>query len=270
MSGCVSWSSVTSEHQVLKRSRLALLTAVFLVASAAEAVAQLAPCDPTDVKIATTPIFSQRPANFRLFLQKEGLITESADVVLLGDSILNRWPGDQVQRLFPGATILNLGIEGDTVQNLLWRLSNSRIQDVRPPQTAVVMIGINNLLDGVSACAVAAGTEAVLKNIRMKWPSTEILHLEVLPSGPGFMRRYSDLQNLNKEVSTFVAGMSNARSFVADASLTCGPPAAPNPVGRHLPFWPFLSNCKNFLPDNLHPSPEGYRVLTSILLSAMY
>ena len=69
---------------------------------------------------------------------------QRANGVLLGDSIvyhLQRYPA--VWETFKKKNFVNMGIRGDLIQNVLWRVEHMRL----PPTTSVGVIhcGINNI-----------------------------------------------------------------------------------------------------------------------------
>lgn len=76
------------------------------------------------------------------------------DVVMLGDSILHYWAGEPKapiirseaswKALFDGKTSANLGFGWDRVENVLWRVNNRELAELKP-KTVVLLIGTNNL-----------------------------------------------------------------------------------------------------------------------------
>jgi lysophospholipase L1-like esterase len=82
------------------------------------------------------------------------------DVVMLGDSLTQaiEW-----SESFPELSIVNRGINGDTSAGVLLRLSET---EARRPGTVFVMIGINDLLQGVSEQAVADNCRQILQRLR--------------------------------------------------------------------------------------------------------
>jgi lysophospholipase L1-like esterase len=99
------------------------------------------------------------------------------DVYFAGDSITRRWGTsdaayrpflDNWTRNFFGWNVANFGWGGDTVQNVLWRLTEGELDDVHP-KVIVLMAGTNNVggmpRDGVDAMfveSVANGMRAIL------------------------------------------------------------------------------------------------------------
>jgi beta-glucosidase len=74
---------------------------------------------------------------------------------------------------FPKGLPANLGISGDRVQHVLWRVENGAL-DRTPAKTVVVMIGINNYPDD-SPEAVGLGIENLVRRIRQLRPDLRVV-----------------------------------------------------------------------------------------------
>jgi len=118
------------------------------------------------------------------------------DVYFAGDSITRRWgTSDAAYRSFFehwttsffGWNAANFGWGGDTVQNILWRLTDGELDGVHP-KVIVVMAGTNNVggtpRDGVDAAAaesVANGMRAILDVMRTKAPEATVILMGITP-----------------------------------------------------------------------------------------
>jgi lysophospholipase L1-like esterase len=118
------------------------------------------------------------------------------DVYFEGDSITRRWGTSDLQyralfenwmHNFFGWNAANFGWGGDTVQNILWRLTEGELDGVHP-KVIVVMAGTNNvggaLRDGVDAVVVEKvtnGMRAVLELIRRKAPEATVILMGITP-----------------------------------------------------------------------------------------
>lgn len=163
-------------------------------------------------------------------------------VFFIGDSITQGFTGkpwDSLSKFRP----VNLGVSGDWIQNVLWRIDLGMFDAVQP-ELAVLMIGTNNL--GYSAEDVAKGIRAVLDRIRKKSPDTKILLLGILPRGRTFPKdiRKNPIARINAVLKTFADGkkvlfMDIGRLFLADDGET---------VRQDLFF------------DGLHPNEAGNAV----------
>jgi lysophospholipase L1-like esterase len=118
------------------------------------------------------------------------------DVYFEGDSITRRWgTSDAAYRSFFehwtksffGWNAANFGWGADTVQNILWRLTNGELDEVHP-KVIVIMAGTNNVggmpRDGVDTAVVeyvANGMRAVLDLIRSKAPDATVILMGITP-----------------------------------------------------------------------------------------
>src|SRR4030095_12657376 len=118
------------------------------------------------------------------------------DVYFEGDSITRRWgTSDAVYReflehwtrTFFGWNAANFGWGGDTVQNILWRLTEGELDEVHP-KVIVLMAGTNNvggtLRESVDAAVVenvASGMKAVLDVMQRKAPDATVILMGITP-----------------------------------------------------------------------------------------
>jgi lysophospholipase L1-like esterase len=116
-------------------------------------------------------------------------------VVFLGDSITRRqpWSAD-----FPGRTVSDQGVGGDTAADVLARLDG--IVAARP-RAVFLLIGTNDLTRGVPATTVAARVDHVLTRLRAGSPATRLFVESVLPR--------------QRELATRVRGLNGALRLVA-------------------------------------------------------
>src|SRR5580765_767947 len=105
------------------------------------------------------------------------------DIYFAGDSITRRWGTsdapyrdlfDNWRRNFFGWNAANFGWGGDTVQNVLWRLTNGELDEVHP-KVIVLLAGTNNIgaepRQGVAAPlvdGVSGGIAAIVSIMRRK------------------------------------------------------------------------------------------------------
>ena len=122
------------------------------------------------------------------------------DVVLLGDSMVERWNGtrslgqeeiengrESLERFFTkqgGGSLegMALGAETDTTSNLLYHLENDMIPTSLRPKVWVVLIGTNDLgTDGCATDRVTARIVDILRYLRMRRPTARLLVHGLLP-----------------------------------------------------------------------------------------
>ena len=118
------------------------------------------------------------------------------DVYFEGDSITRRWGTSDAQyreflenwrRNFFGWNAANFGWGADTVQNILWRVSNGELDGVRP-KVIVLLVGTNNVgnapREGVDTAVVeevAGGINAIVAVMRAKAPDATVVLTGVTP-----------------------------------------------------------------------------------------
>ncbi|WNZ22793.1 hypothetical protein HJG54_07945 [Leptolyngbya sp. NK1-12] len=96
--------------------------------------------------------------------------------VLLGDSIAQWFPAEQLSR---DRFWLNQGISGDTTSGVLKRLS---VLDGTNPDSIYLMVGINDLRQGVSNREILKNLRQIIHRIRASHPYTRIYIHSILPT----------------------------------------------------------------------------------------
>ena len=116
------------------------------------------------------------------------------DLLLLGDSITQHWGGDVVDRAplraawkrhFGNRRMINAGIGGDRIENVLWRIEHGTLEGANP-RVVVLLIGVNNtplMASGVPAHAVAEGIRLAVMRIRELCPKSQVVVVQILPFG---------------------------------------------------------------------------------------
>ena len=118
------------------------------------------------------------------------------DVYFTGDSITRRWGTSDAQyrdfldnwtRNFFGWNAANFGWGGDTVQNVLWRLTDGELEGVHP-KVIVLMAGTNNVggmprqgVDVPVVEIVVSGVTAILDVMRRQAPGATVILLGITP-----------------------------------------------------------------------------------------
>ena len=105
-------------------------------------------------------------------------------LVFLGDSITQGWEyeGSEHWGIFRSRyNAVNCGINGDKIQNLLWRILNGQVSDLNP-EMVFILIGANNLKNNVED-DIVQGIELVYKTVTELWPSAMVRVLSLFPRG---------------------------------------------------------------------------------------
>lgn len=122
------------------------------------------------------------------------------DVVLLGDSITYLWGGTKTgtptfhpawSKRFSHLNTVNLGIQGDTTETVLWRLDHGAIDGIEP-RVVVLLIGVNNHPTAANQEAVGQGIQLIIDNIRARSPESHVIVVKTLPVANEDMRRFND------------------------------------------------------------------------------
>ena len=171
--------------------------------------------------------------------------TANPDVLFLGDSITAGW-------LEAGKAIwnkhisvykpLNLGINGDRTEHVLWRLSNGEIDKIKP-KIIVLMIGTNNLYM-YSADEVCEGVAAILNELNDRLPESKILLLGILPRAKSPEAKVrAKIRQINEQLAKMADGK--------DIHFLDFGPELLEPDG---------SISEEIMPDFMHLSESGYNI----------
>lgn len=179
-----------------------------------------------------------------------------ADVVWLGDSITHYFENKENQPLWrkwfggkeAGAPYLglNFGIEGDTTDNLLFRMRHS-LGKVHP-KAIVLLIGTNNAgkrsVKAEPPEDTVKGLKAIIDELRRTQPQATVLVYALFPRGKGVT---DPCMVRNEKVNEGLEKLCDGRQFIFrninDAFL-----------------WPDGVVNEKLLGDRLHPSYAGYEV----------
>ncbi len=167
-------------------------------------------------------------------------MNNQSKLIFLGDSLTdwNDWG-----RFGPH---YNAGISGDTTEGLTYRLQS--ILD-KKPTTVVLMIGINDLLQGIPLSQIKANYTLLIESLE---PIKNLLILSTLPCG-----HFDDCDYINGQV---IALNIFLKSQVKGRGLTY--------VDLYKDFINSEGNLRNaFTSDGVHLSDAGYEVWEKGLIS---
>jgi beta-glucosidase len=179
------------------------------------------------------------------------------DIALLGDSITQGWGGGwdgapfnaAWQRQFGRYKTVNLGIGGDRIESILWRLDHAALQGVSP-KVVVLMIGVNNAplvsACGAPAASAAHGIKLCLENLRRRCPQAHLVLVKIFPAFDPAKEAGAQVKNINAALD----------SLKLDA----------DPQVHILDLWGTFTNADGSLKTaaysdgHLHLSPAGYEL----------
>ena len=171
-------------------------------------------------------------------------------VVFLGDSITEGWSthGKQIwQSEFAGLGAFNMGVSGDRIQNLLWRLDHGAL-DCAKPAGVVLAIGTNNV-HYYSADEIVRVMGAVVERIQRLHPNASVLVLSLLPRDKSKSRARSIVKQVNSQLLESLQDKEHVECL---------------DVGSH--FVDAADEIRTgLILDLLHPTESGYRQLANSL-----
>jgi lysophospholipase L1-like esterase len=202
-------------------------------------------------------------------------LSEPLDILLVGDSLTERWLGtkkgmpkvaihgkDTWQEihtiyldLFQGenakVTGLALGIDGDRCPHLLWRMQNKEFPQDLQVSIVWITIGTNDVgIDHCSADAVVAGNIAVVEEVLTRPNVQRVVINSLLPRGNLATDRFWLIhRRVNHQLECYANRRGSSVEFfnATDLFVSSG----------------FVSKGKRnaaLFEDTVHPSPSGYRV----------
>ncbi len=217
---------------------------------AAVAAQDIAPLQGVSREKETSPRWSWEERHDKFMAQiAEG--EKEYDIVFVGDSItelmLNKNRGNHkpFREAYGELKTLNLGIIGDRIENVVWRLENGELDGYKA-KVFRVLIGTNNVPKRWTPERLAAGTGQIVAMIREKHPESKIEILSLLPRDD--RKCPKDGMERIKAANALYAKLADGETvFFVDA------------------FGLFLNedgSPKNELfKDGLHPNADGYKVL---------
>ena len=202
------------------------------------------PSEPRTQESAVTPVEKSRHNDF---MRQIKAAHGDFDLVLIGDSITDGWPkkgADSYARFAPWKP-LDLGVSGETTEEVLWRLLNGELDTIHP-KVIMIMIGTNNIghYGDEKPEWVAAGIKKIIETVRAKQPQAKILLLAIFPRAA---TSKDALRLKNDQVNAMLPALADGKNvFFMDIG-----PKFLDPQGN-LP--------KEIMPDLLHPNDQGYRI----------
>jgi lysophospholipase L1-like esterase len=169
---------------------------------------------------------------------------EQGAVVFFGDSITHGWVG--MGKAFPDLKVANRGIGSDSSRRLLFRLKED-VLDLNP-RAVVILIGINDLNDGVPPADITDNLRLILDRIRAQRADTPVVLCHVMPWKKD-ARFPARIVQLNHLIDALAIGRPNVA--VCDTW-----PGLATPEGTAKP---------ELFRDGLHPNARGYEVWAASL-----
>jgi lysophospholipase L1-like esterase len=191
-----------------------------------------------------TPASEQRATLARM-------LGDDVPVVVVGDSFGHRWPDEDLRSALGGRPT-KLAVGGDRLENTTWMVSQ-----IRPglhPKAVLIVSGTNNV-NHDAACEFDRRLDALLAAVREKFPKTRVYEMNITPKGHGLRAFLPQVRAANAYMREADAahGIVYVDAFTALAEA-CAAQSGPE--------------CPLIEPDRLHPTPEGFKPLTTALAAA--
>jgi lysophospholipase L1-like esterase len=169
--------------------------------------------------------------------------------------------GDSLSLWFPPELLpedrnwLNQGISGEVSNGLLQRLD---IFDNTQPATILVMVGINDLIRGISDEEILNNYQQIITYLQKKHPQSQIIIQSILPHGA---------EQVTWEGKNKLLAVPNSRIRSLNKELE---KIAMQQKVKYLNLHPLFTNKKGdmrreFSSDGLHLSPPGYLIWRTAL-----
>lgn len=213
-------------------------------AAAAAAASPPPPTGNRDEKTASTPAAI---SGYQAHSKNAIKAFSNVGMVFLGDSTIAHI--NQNETFWSGLEskyhALNLAIPGEHTENLLYRLQNTDLSDIKDAQVVAILIGTLNIGAKDSPESVKNGISAIVDQSRKIFqPNTTIAVVSILPR---FSTRLNiAINSTNALLGQMYANKGNHVQFIDMTSQFVEPS---NPSGLHEQF---------YMPDLLHPSTLGY------------
>lgn len=176
--------------------------------------------------------------------------------ILAGDS-LSLWFPSEI--LPPERTWLNQGISGETSKGLLNRLA---LFDKTEPEVIFVMIGINDLIRGVTDETILANQTLIVRYLRRMHPDSKIVVQSILPHSA---------ESVTWEGRDRLLAIPNRRIRELNERLKAITNEEKEENVIFLDLYPLFADADGNLKaelstDGLHLNPQGYFVWRNALL----
>ncbi|XP_066253948.1 platelet-activating factor acetylhydrolase IB subunit beta homolog [Euwallacea similis] len=121
---------------------------------------------------------------------------KDADVIFIGDSVIQALQHTDIwNELFVPLHCLNFGIHRDLVENVLWRVQNGELDNVKP-KVILLHVGTNNYKN--TAEEIVEGILEIINAIRERHHDVYIVVPTLLPRGQNPNAIREKLQNVNE------------------------------------------------------------------------
>ncbi|MBI9017303.1 MAG: hypothetical protein JEZ07_08600 [Phycisphaerae bacterium] len=183
-------------------------------------------------------------------------------IIIVGDSITHMWAGDpkskiargqqQWKNVFGKYRVLNSGFGWDRIQNVLWRIDNGEIDNIRP-DVFIINIGTNNLAAhnarANTPAEITEGINEICQQIKNRHPRARIILMSIFPRGQHSTDNFrSKILETNKLLKTLSVKQQLEFLDIHDEFLD---------KDGNIP--------QELMGDFLHPTAKGYDIWADAL-----
>jgi lysophospholipase L1-like esterase len=207
--------------------------------------------DASETSSTTTPDNARYLKNPKLLLRCEAQLDsareQACDIIFIGDSITTDWLtiGKPVwEKSYAPRHALDFGVRGDTTQNVLWRLGNMDLENLKP-KVAVILIGASNARN--SAHEIADGIKAVVANTQEVFSGVKIILVSLMPGE----RDNDKMMKVDSIIKSFA---DDSSVYYLDLVPLMPAVTTTEPDGTLDTGWKGLGK------DHQHPDASGYQI----------
>jgi len=168
----------------------------------------------------------------------------SGQIVFAGSSSIRLW---DVERYFPGLTIINRGFGGSQLSDLV-RYAD-RIVIAYKPRIVVVYAGDNDIYGGATSEQVAIRFEQFVRTVRAALPEVRIIFIGIKPS----LQRWAVVERM-RLANGLIRGFAGHDDNIAFVD-----------VDQAMLGWEETPRPELFVPDGLHLTAHGYELWSALL-----
>ena len=179
--------------------------------------------------------------------QVAAFATKPCDLIFIGDTTMAGWRGAGSAiwaSTYDRRNALNFSIAGDKTQNVIWRLNNMDISNLKP-KVAVIQVGGSNT--GNTAHEIADGVKAVLANTQAAFSGVKIILVSPIPSD----QDHDKMMEVNSLIRSYA---DDSTIFYLNLVPLMPAETTTNPDGTTDTNW------KGLTKDHLHLDTSGYQI----------
>jgi lysophospholipase L1-like esterase len=239
----------------MKQSIIALVAMGFVLAAHAQtntpAPAAAAPAvEPTSTTRADNTRYINDP-NLLAGVQAEvnAFNAKPCDVIFIGETAMAGWRGTGSaiwNSTFAPLKALNFSVAGDKTQNVIWRLNNMDLSNLKP-KVAVIQIGGSNTMN--TAHEIADGVKAVVANTQAAFSGVKIILVGPIPGEDKMTAVNSLIRGNADEGMVFYVNLFPLMPMISTTN-------ANGTVN---------TNWKGLDVDQVHLNPTGYQILADAI-----